>query len=261
MEIFLQRFNKFNKEEKFIGSFKSAIDRSLSNWKDINYENITDDVFGKLNVNSYRAFVFSLSKKDDDLSQWRSYTKNALGFSIHFNFNENLILDQTKHYDPKSGQDPSLHNCRILLKECIYSDELKQEAFHSLLEHHYKKFKEESSRGFWLNELFFDILTLCLFCKNNSFEAEEECRIVVSIMYDFHLGENLINFKSGNSFLIPYIELDTVDTSIKGITIGPTPSAFLSMESLKILLQKTTKTNEFSSPIKLRLTKIPYRSW
>ncbi|MCD4666056.1 MAG: DUF2971 domain-containing protein [Bacteroidales bacterium] len=216
-----------------------------------------------MNISEYKSFVFSMSMVNDDLNQWRSYAGNTLGFSIDFNFNQSFIENQSKLFDTRHSEAKTKCNCRILFRKCIYSDRIKKKAFQTLLDFYYKDFQKDVKYA--LDNLFFDILTLCLFFKNPKFKAEQECRIVLLPLKDFtetQSGiESIIQFRAGKNFIIPYIELDTVYDCIQGVTVGPSPHPYHSLEALKLIEYNLRRDTEISHALDLNISKVPFRSW
>lgn len=243
--------------------FRTEIKRHLQHWFNIDFENLTNADFKKLNISDYKSFVFSLSMVNDDLNQWRSYAGNNIGFSIEFNFNQSFIEKQSELIDTRHSEAKNNCNCRILFRKCIYEDEFKRGAFQTLLDFYYKDFLEDVK--YTLDNLFFDILTLCLFFKNPKFEAEQECRIVVLPLEDYLVNDskvnNLIKFRAGKNLIVPYIEIDCIQDNVLGVTVGPSPHPYHSLEALKIMNENLKRQKKTINDLNLYVSKVPYRSW
>jgi hypothetical protein len=236
--IFYQVLDSYDNGKSDLQTFKNIINGSFGDRRK-NFSELTNQDFKTMQMEEYRYFVFSLSLVKDDLSQWRSYTPDSSGFCVHFKFNKNL-------------RDGLPHHFICALAKCIYKDTEKKVKIAQLLDSHYEDFTKNKS--YWDIDLFFSIINLNLFFKNETFSSEQECRLVIQLTKG---SDSLINVRTGKSFLVPYIELkDIALPFIKGITIGPTPFPYHSKDALKIHLKNSGLT--IDDP---EISKIPYRSW
>ena len=191
----------------------------------------------------FEHFVFSLSHKEDDLSQWRSYCPKEGGFSIEFDYEKLLPLIQ-KYEGYK-------------IEKCIYDQEEKQKLINSLLDNIYTKF--ESDKDLSINVVVIDIFIRTIFLssyiKDESFKNEKEYRII-----NYGSNKGKIDHCEGKSMIIPHIELSPVDNDkklpISKIWVGPTPHPELSKFSIEGLLR-----SKGYKDVKVEKSKIPYRSW
>jgi hypothetical protein len=201
----------------------------------------------------FYSFIFSLSQIEDDLNQWRSYAEEPFGFSLRFNFDKTFWEQQPLF---RNGQ-----NSTILLRQCVYDPKEKEKKIKRLLDHHFEAYSGEENN--WEDELFFNVLTLSLFFKNEKFKAEDECRLVITTSLEAaHYGENpgisLLNMRKGKSYLVPFVELACQPASIKQITIGPSPFKNHSLSSL-IMLRNSLRAE--LGHIDIKHSEVPYRSW
>lgn len=194
--------------------------------------------------NKFKCYVFSLSKKDDDLSQWRSYCPREGGFSIGFDYKRlsSIIKKNNKGYT---------------IQECEYDPVEKQKLIRSLLDYihpGFEKHKNISPRSVSVNILIKTIF-FSSFIKDTSFKDEQEYRIINN-------GTNFgkLNHCEGKSMIIPYIEFSPVDDDnklpISRIIVGPTPHPELSKSSVLSLLK-----SENYEGVDVEISNIPYRSW
>lgn len=196
-----------------------------------------------------------MSTKGDDLSQWRGYCPDNAGYNIEFDINHKFFQNQ-KDFNTTKEINPD-NKSVILLKQCKYKEDEKRELLQSLL----SWFRESDEKDADI-ELFFSILSLSVFFKDESFIHEDEYRLLV--MLDKSDNE-LMEFRQGKSTLIPYLELSTELSNITGITIGPTPSGQHSKSAVKMLINKINRNNK-EEVIRLNidmptLSKVTYRSW
>lgn len=252
---FFKTLDEFRRDDLFANSFYTAINQYYGHFADIVKDNSFETDFGKIKFHEYHSFVFSLSTKSNDLNQWRAYSNGTNGYSIKFHFNENFFTKQETHIDGiRNNVEDS--NCAILLKKCIYKSEEKTILINKLIKHYYNEFEKQNSN--WENELFFDILTLSYFFKNEHFYGEDEYRLLVILNRDTY-KENKIKFRKGKYTLIPYIELDTIIYNIQGITIGPTPLIHQSFSAIKILLSNLLNSNPGMTYFEPIVSDVPFR--
>jgi len=238
--------------------FAALLKNQFEHWKIFNSETISLEAFAKFRINEFYLFVFSLSRMDDDLTQWRAYTDDSIGFGIKFNFNEGFLYDQSRFKEPRVASNYA--NCKLLIRNCIYNTKEKEEIIKKLIDRTFEDYK--NGKGNWPNELFFNMLSLNIFFKNDKFESEQECRVAVlpetTILFTHDKEAGSLHFKNGKSFLIPYIEMDLTANILKEVKIGPTPFPNHSLASISMLLKKYD--NKYG-PITTTLSRIPYRSW
>lgn len=226
--------NYLNDEKEFINGkllIEDEIRNSTFNFGSIsvgkNSESILDmilKVFKPENL-MLQNFVCSFSKNKDQLSQWRAYCPNSIGFSIGFNTKKLL----------ESGKA----NRGMLLK-CCYSEKEQRKIVKNVIEDWIgsggekilskKEPMSENDELTQVTNLFLGLFRIAPITKHSSFHEEEEWRMV------FISGENL-NFRTGKSMLIPYMHFTLKQNSFDSITLSPTPNAELAKKSLEMLLE------------------------
>jgi len=188
------------------------------------------------------SYVFSLSKEEDNLNQWRGYCHNEIGFCIGFDHEKLLsIIKNKKEYE---------------ISKCIYGKDEKKELIKLL-------FDELESLLFKLNKdmktevlvkYFSEVIHISSYIKHESFKDENEYRIISSGVNDE------TQYRKGKSMIIPYIGFSPVDEDnrlpIGEIWVGPTPHKELSKLSVESLLK-----SEKYEGVAVEISKIPYRSW
>jgi len=249
-KIFFDVLKKYKATENKASSFRQEIQNYARVHSEIDFDNLENRDMKKLRIDQYNLFVFSLSREEDDLSQWRSYTPESRGFCIHFKFDETFIKEQKTFLNGDPNDNSSASNCQILLRECIYKPLTKEVAMTRLLDYYFQQFANQTQS--WAQELYLRIHFLSLFFKNEKFEHEKECRLVVRV---HDQCKELIKIKPGKTFLVPYIELDTIPNSIKGITIGPSPFPYHSEAALKTLIRNSGLDINMS----INRSNVPYR--
>jgi hypothetical protein len=189
--------------------------------------------------NPHYIFLFSLSEKGNLLSQWRAYTPHGTGISIGFNQSDIKGLAQ------KQG---------LRLLKCIY-DHNEQEslltgALHSVL----STFQADKSNldisktpkgqeyHMYLNQFSDYLLREFIRIKDSVFHEECEWRLV-SKFYERYVHED-INFRSGSTTLVPYINYDISNIRTDGelfeqVYCGPSPNFDLAFSAISAYLSKT----------------------
>lgn len=223
----------------------------------LNYLNPNlDSSYKKLWHNLSDTYVFSMSRKYDDLNQWRSYSKEDNGYCIGFNINNEFFESQTI-FKSKVNETAS-GNCDIYLKKCVYKEDDKRKIIREYIKSKFSTFKNGEK---W-DSMFvtIELNNLFSFFKHSSFSDEQEYRLLVcpptgKIFVD-NDDVNYKNFRPGKSYLIPYIKLDTNLDCIKSVCIGPTPSREYANNAIRLIFG-------YDEPNKHIITHsaLPYRNW
>ncbi len=167
--------------------------------------------------NADEVFSFSLSAKEDDLSQWRGYAREGNGFTIGFSGPSILKLDRLKdelgfgrvEYDAAAQMD-DLRKClsrmeTALRKHC--GDDPKSADINAAAQ----KFD-------WLVD------SRAILNKHHSFEQEAEWRLFSYIATKVNISD--LKVRASGLRLVPYIEEQLMDEGssklpITRIGIGP----------------------------------------
>lgn len=191
------------------------------------------------------VFVLSLTEEGDQLSQWRAYSGSHSGFAIGFNV-PTLCKVASEHgfsldrciYD----YDSSVHR---LLAETLVDNGLLWSA-------HSDRMTQRRCREF--NRT---LLKWAPLFKHCTFAEEREWRLA-STSHPSTSPE--IGFRTGPSMIIPYykLPLHTKDGSsvLSSVTVGPTPHAELSIESVRALASARGFGGIF-----IQESQIPLRTW
>ena len=153
------------------------------------------------------TYVFCLSEKLDDLSQWRAYGGANSSFSIGFS---RRILQQVARDTPES-----------IFSRCVYRFQEKFDVIRSLVNQFRERYKGENHS--FAMELATQIDAIIPFFKHESFAAENEFRLII------RRTDQELKFRAGRSSPIPFIEksfTDFDDRPKKGldqIWLGPNP--------------------------------------
>ncbi|MBN3199744.1 hypothetical protein H5A20_13625 [Pectobacterium brasiliense] len=193
-------------------------------------------------------FVASFSDTSDSLSQWRSYGMFMLAFDQDF-ISQSLIEDDFYclkcHY--ARNTDEAIKYAISIVGDVIIPELLR-------------KWKRENMNlmDLWFLEL---IEIYALSFKNVAFESESETRLVIACKND----DPVIKFRVKGDLLIPYIALEINPCSLMSITVGPIANQDLSVASLKLFANITTRQvrtrqNENNYCLYVKSSDIPYRN-
>ena len=220
-------------------------------------------------VTSDAVFIFSLTKEQDLLSQWRAYTDRGMGYSVGFQsraiskvtFEDkecDLVKCLYKRYEHKQALVAAIESAKALAiqnKQQSGADELES-----------RKLAAEAGPGqprtIIIHSQMAPSLHLALCCqflavvfKEPSFAEENEWRLVA-----ISPKPQPLKFRVGKSTVIPYAEFKFPETSndlavIEEVVVGPCPHQELSCRSTKMFLE----SQGLSIPV--RSSRVPYRSW
>lgn len=197
------------------------------------------------------VFVFSLTRKRDQLSQWRGYTQPGSGYSIGF------AAAELKRIAEQGGL--------FSLGPCSYSSRVRKEVVADLVSrvvnrnlHLRTRRKKYTPRTRWRSPQFSDeLLFAASFLKDKAFREEKEWRLVSRAI---PFKDPRFCYRGGKSHLLPYFRLSIRDAPgsipLRSITVGPTPHPNLALSAVEGLLL-SSGINEFS----IQWSRIPFRQW
>lgn len=176
-------------------------------------------IFGMI----HHIFVFSLSKHENLLSQWRGYTNINTGVCIGFS------EDNLRNRANENGID---------LIECIYDQDKQREKLKEIAKAISKNYSAGEQNIYDRDEL---IKLLCTI-KNYQFHEEGEYRLVSKYFPNYSVPE--IKYRTTDKYIMPYTELDITDLEgsnylFDEVIVGPCDNQNLSIESISHFLSKT----------------------
>lgn len=208
------------------------------------------------------VYVCSLSKAENELSQWRAYCRGG-GFSIGF---------------PRQGLVGAIQDQHFELKECIYDESEQQKIIRELIDSQVMPYIENPEQFSKVpcteqmvsaivcggsNKFLWELYSICSTLKHHSFDREEEWRLVFDHGYAYEKdekGDKKIKpeFRTKNGLIIPYICIklsgdEDFWRQIR-IIIGPTKYEKELKGSVHTLFRKYHKTS-----ISITQSKIPFR--
>lgn len=207
-------------------------------------------------------YVCSLSKTENDLSQWRAYCRGG-GFSIGFPHQGLVDAIQGQHFD---------------LKKCVYDIDTQKDIIAHLIDLHVMPYIENPRQfseipctedmisgvvSTGIDKFIWILSSTCSVLKHSSFEQEEEWRLVFDHGYAFEKDENDKNkigpeFRTKAGLIIPYTHIKLPEhedfwRKVR-IVIGPTKYEKELMSSVHTLFRKSHGTE-----IIITHSEIPFR--
>ena len=220
-QLYYQKFQDFFDRDKKLSKHKQKF----------------EDLVGLTSCFKGIPYIISLSKCQDNLDMWRSYSKNGTGVAIGFN-SEALLNYISKMKDVK------LRDCRYLEDKEIFS-EIKQQyrtSFEMIL----------SMKNIPASEIF-TLLEKFAIYKHPCYINEREKRIIT---YYHDSRESKIKYRVSNGINIPYLDVEFPLSVIKEIVIGPCANKELNEDSIRMQLDYITG---LTKDIQIKFSELPYR--
>jgi len=217
-------------------------------------------------------YVTSFSEKGDLLSQWRGYCPAGAGICLGFDFGhlkdfcqdrgyrlEKCIYTHNKQFlQVKSlvikslERFPKLHLSRAEFDLLSPKEQVEAELAYRYQTSEGGANQPEADAA--VGQLCAEIGELAPLFKNEGFHEEAEWRILAKG------SSEEIKFRSGPTYLVPYIELDILSSgahsALKEVIIGPNPNQERCAESVEKLLSACGLNG-----VEVRISPIPFNSW
>lgn len=208
-------------------------------------------------------YIISLSRSNDALPMWNTYTKKGNGISI--GFDDNLLYENRCAFGEIMQCALPMLEEKYEIRECIYNT--SHNKFISIKDCYAKEYLELLNS---INEPITDdginiskikaiaflkrfYSELAPYIKDGAYEYEQEVRFIVK-----DKGE--IYFRESNGMIIPYVKVKIPLECIKEIIIGPTMEANRTRDSLIMLLYNKGMTNiHYDSKNIIKISTAPYR--
>ena len=205
--------------------------RISSLWKDQSIEG-EKKYIDYLQKHKYLPFAISFSSAKDSLPMWLNYANNGKGVCLAFadlRFNSFCM-------DSKLSTN---HN----VSEVYYGKVKKNSLLYDTMRNIMKVYKEDvNARNFAeMKNEYFDALiqSVAPFIKSNSYQNEQEIRLVQTIGYDYFGDESKIKFRcNANGNIIPYIPIEINTSLLKYIIVGPLANYELAKMAINMMIGK-----------------------
>ena len=142
-------------------------------------------------------FVFSLSEREDDLTQWRTYANDGLGFTVGFS-SANLL---------ENSQD---NNAEFEFSKVYYLSRGQEKAVKDAFDEFEKFIKINKRRDFGGIAMTLDwvVSNYSTLFKHSSFRSEREWRVNTYNLIDDEEERQSVKVRAKGGRLIPYIPLN-----------------------------------------------------
>lgn len=225
-----------------------AIHQRITKCLDKKHQNVCYEVGEYLKRLNPIIYIACFSEDDDSLNQWRSYCQPNLGYNIGF--------DVDRLHDIANSLGFSLRPCIYEIDTQKYLiTEWVNRLIDDFLSRAPQDIRPEQFCQSNMNDYATDFCKFAPFFKHPSFKEEREWRLVSPVGY---MHRNAI-LRAGKSSLIPYhkidIKLNSVDSPVFSITVGPTINIELSSSAIWNLVKDLPKTISWAQ------SNIPYRDW
>jgi hypothetical protein len=197
------------------------------------------------------VYVLCFSEVADQLSQWRGYTPHGRGVCVGIDVG--LLVQRMQSF----GSGWTFQNCRYeKLSQQTWAGAILTRMRRLASVDHAIERRQDHFASLTAQNMS-DVMQVAALMKNQSFAAEREVRFISPLITP---GDPRVQFRSGKSTLIPYIEFPLVEDSNASLQaadfwIGPGPTQRLSHSALTML----TNRFSFSVATNYRSSEIPYR--
>jgi len=189
-------------------------------------------------------FLISLTGNIESAAMWSMYSSGGSGIALKFD-----VATLQKHYllNGKNSIEPT---------SCIYCKKAndiltKHGAYIDLLYKTIWSFYNSEDDDNFPEVLLFDIASQI---KHNSFEYEDEHRIVVS------KDNRKVLYRVRDNIIIPYVEVKVPIEALKGIIVGPTANYDYIKKSIEMYIESLDWDPMFQKlSINIQKSEVPYR--
>ncbi|WP_210524023.1 hypothetical protein [Pantoea ananatis] len=231
VKYLLQGFNSYLFHPTVSELCKNTLLHLINSWLNYSWFNSSSN---PLNNHIDNLYVASFSKSNDVLSQWRGYGM----YSLEFKLDTPTGYAQTGplhlmdcHYFDDSGNDQTRYAANVV----------------DIIATHYCRYwNENGSNEIITNQLLEMICVYALTFKHHSFTEENESRLIYLNSRNTHLVE----FRTHNDMLIPFITWKFPSQVITKVTVGPVSDQLTATSSLATFIrQKCNEYNNRSIPL------------
>lgn len=214
--------------------------------------------FGKT---MHHGFICCFCEESNQLSQWRAYSNNGMGYSIGFDFNENTRVSLSLS-ELKDDLDTIKSRPQVLLRKVIYDPDVQSKLVNICLDHVILGFKNgingkisgrfrnknyhAALMGSQAVDIFIDFL---ISFKHPAFIEEKEWRMFNIVLDDY--DPEYYHFRKVENGQIPYRKLylfnvDNYECSfpIRSVVVGPSLDQEISKASTSLLLHHISAKSE-----------------
>lgn len=169
------------------------------------------------------AYICSLSKNGDLLSQWRAYANDGYGVALGFDtecFNPNRFDTDKEETLGLTLENIHKQAKKNLLDDIVYDDTKQTQKLNDILD----KFEKQSEKHHYnwsslCTQIF--VNQLSFFFKNPAFSEEDEMRVVYTFTREYGLNPFTIKYRVSRNKITSYIEHEFTCDHLKEVVLGP----------------------------------------
>lgn len=195
------------------------------------------------------TYLICFTTKGDQLSQWRGYGSNAIGYSIEFD------AEELKEYFISTQKSTAL--ILNIFDSVVYTQASKTRLIKTVIQEFYDECikQGESDTSIMASHCKSLLINYLNLLKNYSFREESEVRASFSNI-DFLDTANVF-YRVQNGIFIPHLIVDNKDSKlpIKSIRVGPNSDFQRIKKGIEIFIEKNGLNK-----IQVVDSKIPYRT-
>lgn len=160
-------------------------------------------------VNVENFYIFSLSRKPDQLSQWRAYCPNG-GYCI--GFPHDIIRDSLNTWQVSEVSGVSK---KVNILPCIYDHKMKLKIIGEILNLCVEENPGVNSDTFKI--IFYNAFKVfCALFKNKSFYEEAEFRVIAEISGKDNINlEKYLDYRTSRGKIVTYVQIPLILTCLK----------------------------------------------
>lgn len=203
--------------------------------------------------NPDNIYICSFSTDGDSLPMWNYYSKSS-----HYE-GYALGIDVAKWEE----RVKELNGCALDIRRVIYDEKDKIKKIDEIVSECEKDLKNESIQKirstilgteYIEQNLSLRIARLQLIFKDKHFSHENEVRAILKIPKDKDISNELpTKYRTGNGYIIPYVEVSVPKEAITSVTVGPLLEKELAKKNVKEMLEsRGCSCDVYTSEIPIR---------
>lgn len=223
--------------EEFQDAIQELIDTDVTKWElhPILWRNNTNGI-SSMNLsapNPDNIYICSFSTDGDSLPMWNYYSKSS-----HYE-GYALGIDVAKWEE----RVKELNGCALDIRRVIYDEKDKIKKIDEIVSECEKDLKNESIQKilstilgteYIEQNLSLRIARLQLVFKDKHFSHENEVRVILQIPKDKKITPK---YRTGNGYIIPYVEVLVPKEAITSVTVGPLLEKELAEKNVKEMME------------------------
>lgn len=223
--------------KEFQDAIQKLIDTDVNEWE-LSLRSFIIDADKKIisEIDSKNVYICSFSSDKDSLPMWNYYSKSNRyeGYALEIDFEK-----------WKERVKKLLIGYALDIRQVIYQKEAKMAKLDAIVLRCKKDLEivQKNPKGIQGTEDIKRNLSLAIaelqFCfKDEHFSHEKEVRAILKIPKDRDISNELTTkYRTGNGYIIPYVEVPVPKEAITSVTVGPLLEKELAKKNVKEMLE------------------------